>query len=86
MDFLAAMHHFLYLHPVKQETDAQVAKLVDAPSSGGGAARCAGSNPVLGTEKDPLTKVRGFLVFAGALCNNIREIQDQQYKDLIAAF
>ena len=28
---------------------AQVAKLVDAPSSGGGAARCAGSNPVLGT-------------------------------------
>jgi hypothetical protein len=30
---------------------AQVAKLVDAPSSGGGAARCAGSNPVLGTEK-----------------------------------
>ena len=30
---------------------AQVAKLVDAPSSGGGAARCAGSNPVLGTAK-----------------------------------
>jgi hypothetical protein len=30
-------------------TPAQVAKLVDAPSSGGGAARCAGSNPVLGT-------------------------------------
>ena len=26
-----------------------MAKLVDAPSSGGGAARCAGSNPVLGT-------------------------------------
>jgi hypothetical protein len=24
--------------------------LVDAPSSGGGAARCAGSNPVLGTD------------------------------------
>lgn len=31
--------------------DAQVAKLVDALSSGGSAARCAGSNPVLGTEK-----------------------------------
>ncbi len=30
---------------------AQMAKLVDAPSSGGGAARCAGSNPVLGTKK-----------------------------------
>jgi hypothetical protein len=29
---------------------AQVAKLVDALSSGGSAARCAGSNPVLGTE------------------------------------
>jgi hypothetical protein len=28
---------------------ARVAKLVDAPSSGGGAARCAGSNPVPGT-------------------------------------
>lgn len=28
---------------------AQVAKLVDALSSGGSAARCAGSNPVLGT-------------------------------------
>lgn len=26
-----------------------MAKLVDAPSSGGGAARCAGSNPVPGT-------------------------------------
>ena len=25
--------------------------MVDAPSSGGGAARCAGSNPVLGTFK-----------------------------------
>jgi hypothetical protein len=32
--------------------NAQVAKLVDAPSSGGGAVRCAGSNPVLGTEVD----------------------------------
>jgi hypothetical protein len=30
---------------------ARVAKLVDAPSSGGGAARCAGSNPVPGTIK-----------------------------------
>ena len=29
--------------------NAQMAKLVDAPSSGGGAARCAGSSPVLGT-------------------------------------
>ena len=29
-----------------------MAKLVDAPSSGGGAARCAGSNPVLGTNPD----------------------------------
>ena len=29
-----------------------MAKLVDAPSSGGGAARCAGSNPVLGTEEE----------------------------------
>ena len=29
---------------------ARVAKLVDAPSSGGGAARCAGSNPVPGTK------------------------------------
>ena len=28
-----------------------MAKLVDAPSSGGGAARCAGSNPVPGTTK-----------------------------------
>ena len=28
---------------------AQVAKLVDALPSGGSAARCAGSNPVLGT-------------------------------------
>jgi hypothetical protein len=28
---------------------AQMAKLVDAPPSGGGAARCAGSSPVLGT-------------------------------------
>ena|GEM_PF-4242931 len=27
-----------------------MAKLVDAPSSGGGAARCAGSNPVPGTK------------------------------------
>lgn len=36
----------LYLQP-----QAQMAKLVDAPSSGGGAARCAGSNPVLGTLK-----------------------------------
>ncbi len=26
-----------------------MAKLVDAPSSGGGAVRCAGSSPVLGT-------------------------------------
>jgi multidrug transporter EmrE-like cation transporter len=34
--------------------DAQVAKLVDALSSGGSAARCAGSNPVLGTVKQPL--------------------------------
>ena len=42
----------LYLHPPKPfGTVAQVAKLVDAPSSGGGAARCAGSNPVLGTTK-----------------------------------
>jgi hypothetical protein len=31
--------------------NARVAKLVDAPSSGGGAARCAGSNPVPGTTK-----------------------------------
>ena len=29
-----------------------MAKLVDAPSSGGGAARCAGSNPVPGTTLD----------------------------------
>lgn len=41
--------HFLYLQPARK--DARVAKLVDAPSSGGGAARCAGSNPVPGTEK-----------------------------------
>jgi len=40
---------------------AQVAKLVDAPSSGGGAARCAGSNPVLGTMKKVLHEVRDFL-------------------------
>ena len=32
-----------------------MAKLVDAPSSGGGAARCAGSNPVLGTDHKPET-------------------------------
>ena len=32
-----------------------MAKLVDAPSSGGGAARCAGSNPVLGT-KTPVSR------------------------------
>lgn len=30
---------------------AQVAKLVDAPSSGGGAVRCDGSNPFLGTKR-----------------------------------
>lgn len=39
----------LYLPPRKGK--AQVAKLVDALSSGGSAARCAGSNPVLGTSK-----------------------------------
>ena len=44
---------FVILHPL-----AQVAKLVDAPSSGGGAARCAGSNPVLGTNAFP-TKLEG---------------------------
>ena len=33
------------------EKDAQVAKLVDALFSGSSAARCAGSNPVLGTIK-----------------------------------
>ena len=33
-----------------QKRYAQVAKLVDAPSSGGGAARCDGSNPFLGTK------------------------------------
>jgi hypothetical protein len=39
-----------------------VAKLVDAPSSGGGAARCAGSNPVLGTiKKTPFFGV--FLIY-----------------------
>ncbi len=31
--------------------NAQMAKLVDALSSGGSAARCAGSSPVLGTVK-----------------------------------
>ena len=40
---------------------AQVAKLVDAPSSGGGAARCAGSNPVLGTKTPCHAVRRGFL-------------------------
>ena len=33
----------------KETMNAQMAKLVDAPSSGGGAVRCAGSSPVLGT-------------------------------------
>ena len=36
-----------------------MAKLVDAPSSGGGAVRCAGSNPVPGTKK-PLSTDKGF--------------------------
>jgi hypothetical protein len=50
----------LYLQPrketpfVSRDKLAQVAKLVDAPSSGGGAARCDGSNPFLGTKlKNP---------------------------------
>jgi hypothetical protein len=38
---------------------AQVAKLVDALSSGGSAERCAGSSPVLGTEAF-LRKREGF--------------------------
>jgi hypothetical protein len=72
--FLATTNLFLYLHP--QSTidclegqsstrclgvDAQMAKLVDAPSSGGGAVRCAGSNPVLGTSAPDYR--RGFLHF-----------------------
>jgi hypothetical protein len=55
-NFLGHSNKFLNLHfslyicsPSQKEQVAQVAKLVDAPSSGGGAARCAGSNPVLGT-------------------------------------
>ena len=39
-----------------------MAKLVDAPSSGGGAARCAGSNPVPGT-RPSLRKQRGLFVW-----------------------
>ena len=40
-----------FLQKVHIQEDAQVAKLVDALFSGSSAARCAGSNPVLGTKK-----------------------------------
>src|SRR6185312_11116294 len=48
------------------EKDAQVAKLVDALFSGSSAARCAGSNPVLGTKKaqNPLI-INGFIFLVG---------------------
>ncbi len=50
---------------------AQVAKLVDAPSSGGGAVRCAGSNPVLGTNS--LTRsVGAFYLEAAQACLQMR--------------
>ena len=42
-----SLRFFVYLHPVL--CNAQMAKLVDALLSGGSAARCAGSSPVLGT-------------------------------------
>ena len=46
--FIEKVRDFLYIcTPVLY--NAQMAKLVDALSSGGSAARCAGSNPVLGT-------------------------------------
>ena len=41
---------------------AQMAKLVDALSSGGSAARCAGSNPVLGTNETKPAFLAGFVV------------------------
>ena len=41
-----------------------MAKLVDAPSSGGGAERCAGSNPVLGTLVEAVSIIRGSLFFS----------------------
>ncbi len=42
---------------------ARVAKLVDAPSSGGGAVRCAGSNPVPGTNPVSILWKRGFYIW-----------------------
>jgi hypothetical protein len=51
---------------------AQVAKLVDALSSGGSAARCAGSNPVLGTEA--FTEMRRLFCFGENGSNPRRSI------------
>ena len=55
---MVANIEFLYI--CRTLKHARVAKLVDAPSSGGGAARCDGSNPFLGTKKGNLLKIALF--------------------------
>ena len=50
----------LFANSVYLQSTAQVAKLVDALCSGRSAARCAGSNPVLGTNPSQ-RKEKGFL-------------------------
>ena len=59
---------FFPIFAAPNEEDAQVAKLVDALLSGSSAARCAGSNPVLGTKiaHNPLN-FNGFLFLVGQL-------------------
>lgn len=58
-----------------------MAKLVDAPSSGGGAARCAGSSPVPGTKKrlkiisDVLFFYQTPLLLRSILHGNTRKIE-----------
>ena len=49
-----------HIFATRENITARVAKLVDAPSSGGGAARCAGSNPVPGTKTSRYLEVFPF--------------------------
>jgi hypothetical protein len=65
LSFFEGVSFFLIFAP-PNKGDAQVAKLVDALLSGSSAARCAGSNPVLGTKmaQNPLN-FNGFVFLVG---------------------